>query len=222
MRVFCRGPRPQGHAQRRFRRAIVEYSKAIELEPTRAALYADRGLAKNSNGDFDGAIADYSKALELRSEIRRGIRPPRSRQARQGRRRRRHRRLRTGHRVDCQFSLGITIAPSPSEPSGDVDGAAADYNKAVALAPSVPAAATMTGASPEVARMRSAAAPPCWPLWVRLRRRRSSEATCVLPLTAESCPAASVKSFSSPPGVRSLPEDEIRGRLGQLRPGFEV
>jgi lipoprotein NlpI len=40
----------------------------IVLEPNEAAAYYNRGMAKQFKGDFAGAIADYSNALEFRAD----------------------------------------------------------------------------------------------------------------------------------------------------------
>jgi tetratricopeptide (TPR) repeat protein len=45
--------------------AIVDYSKAIEVDPKFTYAYNGRGNAKDHKGDYDGAIADYSKAIEI-------------------------------------------------------------------------------------------------------------------------------------------------------------
>ena len=48
-----------------YRGAILDFSKAIELNPTDAMAYVDRGASKGYLHDYEGAIADYSKAIEL-------------------------------------------------------------------------------------------------------------------------------------------------------------
>lgn len=48
--------------------AIKLYDKAIELNPTVAQAYFNRGACKGNNFDFDGAIKDYDKAIELNPE----------------------------------------------------------------------------------------------------------------------------------------------------------
>jgi tetratricopeptide (TPR) repeat protein len=45
--------------------AIADYTRAIELEPTFTAAWANRGWARGQKGDCDGAIADFTKAIEL-------------------------------------------------------------------------------------------------------------------------------------------------------------
>ncbi len=48
-----------------FLDAILEYNKAIELDPTYYHYYVSRSVAEEARGDFDAAIADDDKALEL-------------------------------------------------------------------------------------------------------------------------------------------------------------
>ena len=49
--------------------AIIEYSKAIELDPEFAPSYYCRGLAYHGKGDLDRAIADFDKAINLNPEF---------------------------------------------------------------------------------------------------------------------------------------------------------
>jgi tetratricopeptide (TPR) repeat protein len=52
--------------QGRYDRAISDFNKALELDPTYAWAYHNRGLAyADGKKDFDRAIADYNKALEI-------------------------------------------------------------------------------------------------------------------------------------------------------------
>ena len=46
-------------------RAIADYNKAIELNPTYAPAYNSRGRAYTSKGDYVHAVADVTKAGEL-------------------------------------------------------------------------------------------------------------------------------------------------------------
>lgn len=49
--------------------AIMEFSKAIQLNPKFAKAYYDRGLTYYTKGLYDNAISDYSKAIELESRL---------------------------------------------------------------------------------------------------------------------------------------------------------
>lgn len=51
--------------QNKNEEAIKLYDKAIELNPTVAQAYFNRGACKDYNFDFEGAIKDYDKAIEL-------------------------------------------------------------------------------------------------------------------------------------------------------------
>lgn len=51
--------------------AIDDYSKSIELEPTYARAYYERGLAYHSLDSLNYAIADYTMAIELNPKISR-------------------------------------------------------------------------------------------------------------------------------------------------------
>ncbi len=45
--------------------AIVEFTKAIEINPSYAEAYHERGLAYDAKGEYDRAISDYNKAIEI-------------------------------------------------------------------------------------------------------------------------------------------------------------
>ena len=45
--------------------AIADYTRAIELDPKMAAAYVNRAKALNDKGDYVGAIADSTTAIEL-------------------------------------------------------------------------------------------------------------------------------------------------------------
>lgn len=50
----------------RYEEAVAGFSKAIELDPTYAEAYYNRGFAYNKMGHYDKkSIADYTKAIEL-------------------------------------------------------------------------------------------------------------------------------------------------------------
>lgn len=45
--------------------AIIEFTKAIEINPRYAEAYHERGLAYDAIGEYDLAISDYNKAIEI-------------------------------------------------------------------------------------------------------------------------------------------------------------
>ena len=51
----------------RFKSSMEDLNKAIELDPDNGYRYACRAYVKDKIGDTEGAIADYTKANELRS-----------------------------------------------------------------------------------------------------------------------------------------------------------
>ena len=53
------------HFRKNFKKAISDYTKAIELNPRDAKLYHIRGQGYIMIGQYDKAIADYTKAIEL-------------------------------------------------------------------------------------------------------------------------------------------------------------
>src|SRR4030042_1179320 len=52
----------------RYRWAIEDYTKALELDPEYAMAYYNRGAAKYGIQDYKGAITDYTRAIELDPE----------------------------------------------------------------------------------------------------------------------------------------------------------
>jgi len=51
--------------------AIADYTQAIQLGSTNPAAYNNRGNARAENNDPDGAIADYTRAIELKPDYAR-------------------------------------------------------------------------------------------------------------------------------------------------------
>jgi tetratricopeptide (TPR) repeat protein len=49
--------------------ALADYNHAIALEPKNAGAFNSRGAIKKSKGDLDGAIADFSRAIELNDKL---------------------------------------------------------------------------------------------------------------------------------------------------------
>jgi len=65
----CHGLGNVAYAQKNIREARQHYSRAIELQPTYAAAYRNRGLtwAAEVPPDYERALADARRALELDS-----------------------------------------------------------------------------------------------------------------------------------------------------------
>ena len=55
--------------QEQWDEAIVQYDKAIELDPKLAVAYNNRGWAYNEIGQWNLAIIDLDKAIELNPEL---------------------------------------------------------------------------------------------------------------------------------------------------------
>ena len=53
--------------------AIKDYNKAIQLDPELAEAYCNRGVAYEHTGEFERAIADHTKAIELQPHYAGGI-----------------------------------------------------------------------------------------------------------------------------------------------------
>jgi tetratricopeptide (TPR) repeat protein len=49
--------------------ALADYNHAIELDPKNAGAFNSRGIIKKSKGDLDGAIADFTKTIELNDKL---------------------------------------------------------------------------------------------------------------------------------------------------------
>src|SRR6476469_10694692 len=49
--------------------AIVEYDRALTIDPKLADAYLNRGKARRAGGDLDGAISDYDIASDLDPQL---------------------------------------------------------------------------------------------------------------------------------------------------------
>jgi tetratricopeptide (TPR) repeat protein len=49
----------------RHEKAVEEFSKVIEMNPTGAVLYKDRGTAYRKLGEYELALKDFEKAIEI-------------------------------------------------------------------------------------------------------------------------------------------------------------
>ncbi len=52
-----------------LKNALANFEKAVELKPNDAYAYVNRGIARNGLNDHDGAIKDYTKAIELAGPV---------------------------------------------------------------------------------------------------------------------------------------------------------
>lgn len=59
--------------QGKYSLAIVEYTKAIQIDPQYADAYCERGAGYHELGDKDNAIADYTKSIELCPDCSQGV-----------------------------------------------------------------------------------------------------------------------------------------------------
>ena len=56
-------------AQRLYKDAIIDFDKAIQINPEKAYYYHARGIAKEALGQKEAAQVDFDKAKELDSNI---------------------------------------------------------------------------------------------------------------------------------------------------------
>jgi tetratricopeptide (TPR) repeat protein len=117
----------------KYDRILLEYSKAIELDPTNALAYYGRGLGYWKIGDYNRAIADTTKAIEL---------DPKGAQNYNGRGLAYH--MKGAYELAISdYSKAIELDPTSGtayvnrgeawEDSGRIERATADYRAALAL-----------------------------------------------------------------------------------------
>lgn len=122
---------------RQFRQAISHCGLALSVNPNNVEVLSNRGSAHLSLGDFDLALADFSKAIEKRPEdasnyFNRALA---------------HAAKQQHHDAIADYSKAIELMPglaiaynnraSQFELLGDRDKAIADYRKALTVAPSL-------------------------------------------------------------------------------------
>jgi tetratricopeptide (TPR) repeat protein len=106
--------------KREYDRAVADYSKAIELDPSADAYYY-RGSVYRKKGDFDRALADFSEVIRLTPDPTQGI-------------------LARGDNLGFQLYTGIHAPVAAISARGDTylakgdhERAKADYVRAIAL-----------------------------------------------------------------------------------------
>ena len=94
----------------KYRKAIADYNKAIQLRPGYVDAYNNRGVAQIANGNLNEAIADFTKVIDLGPEH---CVPGAG----------------TYLKPDCEIAYDNRARAKRRK--GDVEGAAADHAKAV-------------------------------------------------------------------------------------------
>ena len=67
MHYYVRGINNKGVKD--YRRAILDFSKAIELNPENKEPFFERRMSKSKLNDYRGAILDFNKAIDLHIEF---------------------------------------------------------------------------------------------------------------------------------------------------------
>ena len=141
--------------------AIADYTRAIELGSTNPAAYNNRGNARAENNDRDDAIADYTRAIELKPDYARAYYNRAVLKKEKGDKAGAKADFKTAEKLDPELaseesaadSKNDRLSPSPAPPAseesdedpiergiekakkGDMDGALADFNRAIELDP---------------------------------------------------------------------------------------
>jgi protein O-mannosyl-transferase len=124
--------------QGNFNRALLDFNKAIEIDPGYTIVYYNRGLAYQNQGKLDQAIAEYDKTIEINPSYAEAYN---------------NRGLAYQNKGDLKQAIADydrTIAIKPSyaiayynrgnvyQSKGDLDQAIAYYNKAIEINPDYP------------------------------------------------------------------------------------
>ncbi len=115
--------------------AIVDYDRAIQLNPQYAGAYVDRGIAKSDLGDNNGAMSDYETAIAIDPQfpfayVNRGIAKSES-----GNKRAAIIDYDRAIAIDPQFTLAYYNRGIAKSGLGDKKGAMSDYNRAITIDP---------------------------------------------------------------------------------------
>ncbi len=102
--IIERGDRAYGEGK--YKDAVKEYDKALEIDPENAEIYRKRGIANRARGDEKDALKDFDKAIELdpsnsKSYLGRGLV---------------HREMKNYEKAMDDVNRGIEI--SPNDPNG--------------------------------------------------------------------------------------------------------
>ncbi|MGH7984491.1 MAG: tetratricopeptide repeat protein [Candidatus Udaeobacter sp.] len=140
--------------------AIADYTRAIELGSTNPAAYNNRGNARSDNNDPDGAIADYTRAIELKPDYARAYYNRAVTKQGKGDAAEAKADFKTAEKLDPELrerkntSAAATAedffsSAGAKKAAGDLDGAIADYTRAIRLNPRETAAYNNRGLAKE-------------------------------------------------------------------------
>lgn len=121
-----------------FDRAIDDYNKAIELDPTgdyAVYIYTNRGIAYAVKGNYDQAIRDYSKTIEFRPEYAQAYSNRGNAYSKKGDFYQAIRDLNKAIELDPKKAATYYNRGSVYLAKGDHRRAISDYNKAIELDP---------------------------------------------------------------------------------------
>jgi len=104
------------------------YNRTLELDPTYALGYYSRGTVEQTKGDLDGAIADYSQAIQRDpklaaadrnlARIKQGLSDPNGA---------------INPAANVQNAISYNDRGIAKQKKGDLDGAIADFTQAIKL-----------------------------------------------------------------------------------------
>ncbi len=121
-------------------RAIVEFSRALQLDPRSAVAFQGRGNAFATKGDYDRAIADYSEALKLDPRlplayVNRGLAYVKKRDAARA-----IADYSEALKIDPRLALAYLNRGSAYARTGEYDRAIVDFTEALKIDPRLPLA----------------------------------------------------------------------------------
>jgi tetratricopeptide (TPR) repeat protein len=140
--------------------ALADYNHAIELDPKNAGAFNSRGMIKKAKGNLDGAIADFNSAIELNEKLAIAYKNRGEAKQAKGDAAGAHEDLKRAGELDPRlrdeessadhFDRGIAKGKEKEsaasvedffnragvkKAAGDLNGAIADYNRAIQLDP---------------------------------------------------------------------------------------
>ncbi len=116
-------------------RAIVEHTRAIELDPTLAEAWINRGRARFAKDDFDGEIADETRAIELDPRLEAAWANRGSARAAKGDLDGALADQTKALELDPSIALVWSVRGGLRDKKGDLEGALADLTRALELDP---------------------------------------------------------------------------------------